>query len=330
VASKKQDLKKRPCRETAQRVLRIEADAISSLIPRLDDSFDHAVGLLAGCRGRVVTTGMGKSGIICKKIAATLASTGTPAVFLHPAEALHGDLGMLAPGDVVLALSNSGETEELVKLLPTIRRLGTPLISMLGVSESTIGRHSDLVLGVGVDQEACLFGLAPTASTTAALALGDALAMAVCEEKGFRTEDFARLHPGGGLGKSLLRVGDLMHSGSQIPKVDAASRMEDVIYEMSRKGLGITTVVDASDRLLGVISDGDLRRLLQQERGEVLSRKAGECMTPNPITIDSEELATKALNLMETRKITCLVVADSGNRVTGVIHLHDLWGTEMF
>jgi arabinose-5-phosphate isomerase len=330
VASKGMDGKRRRTRETAERVLRIEAEAISSLIPRLGEAFDHAVELVAGCRGRVVTTGMGKSGIICRKLAATLASTGTPAVFLHPAEALHGDLGMLVPGDVVVALSNSGETEELVKLLPTIRRLGLPLISMLGNAESTIGRHSDLVLEVGVHEEACVFGLAPTASTTAALALGDALAMAVCEEKGFRTEDFARLHPGGGLGKSLLRVADLMHSGSQVPRVEETSSMEEVIYEMSRKGLGITTVVDSGSRLLGVISDGDLRRLLQQDRGEVLTKSAEQCMTRRPVTIDPEELATKALNLMETRKITSLVVTDPQNRVSGIIHLHDLWGTEMF
>jgi arabinose-5-phosphate isomerase len=324
------ETKKRAGRETAQRVLRIEADAIASLIPRLNETFDRAVTLVAGCSGRVVTTGMGKSGIICRKIAATLASTGTPAVFLHPAEALHGDLGMLVSGDLVIALSNSGETEELVKLLPTVRRLGTPLIALLGNRDSTIGRYSDLVLEVGVYEEACVFGLAPTASTTAALALGDALAMAVCEEKGFRTEDFARLHPGGGLGKRLLRVADLMHAGNQVPKVTEGARMEDVIYEMSSKGLGITTIVDDSGRLLGVISDGDLRRLLQQERGDLLKRTAGECMTRHPVTIDAEELATKALHLMETRKITSLVVADSEKRVSGIIHLHDLWGTEMF
>ncbi len=317
-------------RDTARKVLKMEAEAILNLIPRLDESFDRAVELLAGCQGRVVTTGMGKSGIICRKLAATLASSGTPSLFLHPAEAVHGDLGMVAPGDVVLALSNSGETAELVRLLEMVKRLGIPLISMVGNLESMLARNSDLVLDVGVDQEACPMGLVPTTSTTAALALGDALAMALSEKKGFRLEDFARLHPGGKLGKKLARVGELMHGGDQLPKVTVNAPMEEVVYEMSRKGLGMTSVVEQEDRLVGVISDGDLRRLLQRERGKALERTAGQCMTSDPVTIKQDTLATSALNLMEQRSITSLMVVDDLNRVIGVVHLHDLWGTEMF
>lgn len=316
--------------ETARRVLKIEAEAIADLIPRLGKSFDQAVDLMAGCQGRVVVTGMGKSGIVCRKIAATLNSTGTPSSFLHPAEAIHGDLGMLAAGDVVLALSNSGETEELVRLVETIKRLGIPWISMVGNTQSTLARSSDLVLDVGVNQEACPFGLAPTASTTASLALGDALALTLSEKKGFHLEDFARLHPGGKLGKKLAKVGDLMHRGDQIPKVDVETPMDEVIYEMSSKRLGITCVVKDEDQLVGVISDGDLRRLLQKERGAVLERAAGQCMTPDPRTISEGELATSALNIMEENKITSLMVTDGSKTIVGVIHVHDLWGTEMF
>lgn len=317
-------------RDVARKVLETESAAIRALISRLDESFDRAVELLASCTGRVVATGMGKSGIICRKIAATLASTGTPALFLHPAEAIHGDLGMLVSGDVVLALSNSGETGELVQLLETIKRLGLPLICMVGNPNSTLARSGDVVLDVGVNQEACPFGLAPTASTAAALALGDALAIALAQKKGFRMEDFARLHPGGKLGKRLARVSELMHTGDQIPKVPVDSRMDEVIYEMSRKGLGVTSVVETGDRLVGVISDGDLRRLLQREREQVLSRSAGQCMTRNPQTIAPDELATRALNIMEQRKITSLMVTDASGRIIGIVHLHDLWGTEMF
>jgi len=316
--------------ESGKKVLQIEANAILNLIPRLGESFEKAVDLLVGCRGRVVTTGMGKSGIVCKKVAATLASMGTPALFLHPAEAIHGDLGMLMSGDVVLALSNSGETAELISLLATIKRLGLPLISFVGNTNSTIARNSDVVLDVSVDQEACSFGLAPTASTTAALALGDALAVTVSEKKGFRPEDFARLHPGGRLGKRLMQVKELMHTGDAIPRVGVNAGMDEVIYEMSRKGLGITSVVDSEERLVGVISDGDLRRLLQKNRETVLSLTAGECLTPNPVTICEDELATRALNLLEQRKITSLMVTDKNGQFVGVVHLHDLWGTEMF
>ncbi|MEE8349105.1 MAG: KpsF/GutQ family sugar-phosphate isomerase [Acidobacteriota bacterium] len=316
-------------RETAKRVLKIESEAIADLIPRLGESFDQAVDLLADCKGRVVATGMGKSGIVCRKLAATLNSTGTPSIFLHPAEAIHGDLGMLAGGDVVVALSNSGETEELVKLVETIKRLGIPLISMVGELDSTLARVSDLVLDVGVNQEACPFGLAPTASTTASLALGDALALSLSERKGFHLEDFARLHPGGKLGKKLAKVADLMHQGPQLPKVHAENPMSEVIYEMSSKKLGITSVVEEGDRLIGVISDGDLRRLLQDQGAEVLSRTAGQCMNKDPLTVSGNELATSALNIMEQNKITSLMVVNDSKQVVGVIHLHDLWGTEM-
>ena len=317
-------------RDTARKVLKIEAAAIVGLVPRLDKVFDRAVILLEKCQGRVVTTGMGKSGIICRKIAATLAGSGTPSLFLHPAEAMHGDLGMLTAQDLVLALSNSGETRELLALVETVRRLGIPLISLVGSVDSALARSSDVVLDVGVDQEACPFGLAPTASTTAALALGDALAITLSESKGFRIQDFARLHPGGRLGKKLARVAELMHSGNQIPKVQTDTPMNKVIYEMSRKGLGITSVVNNEDRLVGVISDGDLRRLLEQKEEGVLSRTAGECMTIKPVTVNADAFATSALNLMENRSITALMVVEEQDKIVGVIHLHDLWGTEMF
>lgn len=317
-------------RETARKVLCIEARAIQTLVDRLDESFDRAVETLADCRGRVVTTGMGKPGVICRKIAATLSSTGTPALFLNPAEAVHGDLGMLVPGDVVLALSNSGETEELLRLLETLKRSGIPLLVMVGRRDSTLARSAEVVLDVSVDAEACPFGLAPTASTTAALALGDALAIALSERKGFRPEDFARLHPGGRLGKRLSRVRDLMHTGEAVPRVGPDTAMDEVIYEMSRKGLGITSIVDESQRLLGVISDGDIRRLLQRERGEVLARKAHECMTRRPVTISPDELAPAALHLLEQSKITSLTVTDAEGKLLGILHLHDLWGTQMF
>ena len=317
-------------RETARQVLEIEAAAISGLVSRLDEKFDKAVLWMAACQGRVVTTGMGKSGIISRKIAATLASTGTPALFLSPAEAIHGDLGMLASGDLVLAVSNSGETEEIVRLIPTVKRLGIPVVSLVGDAESTIARNSDLVLDVGVDREACPFDLAPTASTTASLALGDALAIALSQEKGLSLKEFARLHPGGHLGQKLTLVGDLMHTGNEVPKVQTSTPMDEVIHEISRMALGIVCVVGEQDVLVGVISDGDLRRLLQHRRAALLEQTALECMTPAPVTVGSGELAVKALHLMEQKKITALVVPDEAGRVIGIIHLHDLWGTEMF
>jgi arabinose-5-phosphate isomerase len=316
---------------TGDNVVRIEAQALSALADRLAGAmkqpFDRAVELLYRCAGRVVVTGMGKSGIISQKIAATLSSTGTPSLFMHPAEALHGDLGMVAKGDVIVALSSSGETEELLKLLAKIKRIGDALICFTCELKSTLALASDVALDCSVAQEACSLGLAPTASTTVMLALGDAVAVALAEKRGFKEEDFAELHPGGKLGKQLMRVSELMHSGSALPRVAADAAMKDVIYEMSRKKLGLTTVADG-ERLLGVISDGDLRRLLEARGKDALDLRASDCMTPNPVTIDASTFAMAALNLMEERKITALVVTENGSKVAGVVHLHDLWGTE--
>ncbi len=311
-------------RELARRVLEIEAESIRKLVDRLDQSFDRAVDLISSCRGRVVVTGMGKSGIIGRKIAATLNSTGTPSLYLNPAEALHGDLGMVVSGDVVVLLSNSGRTRELVALVDPIKRLSLPLIALLGNRDSTLGEAADVVLDVSVEEEACPMGLAPTASTTASLALGDALAMAVLEKKGFSADDFRTLHPNGQLGFKLMRVEDAMHRGEEIPKVPRDTLMRDVIYEMSRKGLGVTSVVDGDDRLLGVISDGDLRRQLEKDE-RLLTRTAGDCMTENPVTVPAKEAATAALALMEKRRITSLMVPDEEGRIVGVLHIHDLW-----
>jgi arabinose-5-phosphate isomerase len=326
-------------KSTGSKVVRIEAEALRELAERIDGpmagDFVRAVECLDSCGGRVVVTGMGKSGLIGRKIAATLSSTGTPSLYLHPAEAVHGDLGMLVRGDVVLALSSSGETEEILQLLATIRRIGSKLITITGDKlypanshkHSTLAQAADVALDCSVDQEACSLGLAPTASTTAMLALGDALAVALSEKRGFKEEDFANLHPGGKLGKKLARVSQLMHSGDSVPRVSRATKMADVIYEMSRKGLGITTVVEDS-KLLGVISDGDLRRLLEK-RKDVLSMTAGACVSANPKTIRPEEFAMTALNIMEQKKITSLVVTQADGTVEGIIHLHDLWGTQM-
>ena len=334
-------------KHTGENVVRIEADALRALADRIAgpmaNTFDRAVELMDACRGRVVVTGMGKSGIIARKIAATLSSIGTPALFMHPVDAIHGDLGMVVRGDVVLALSASGETEEILRLLATIKRLQVPLISMTGdlicnrsagksartsSKLSTLAEAADIALDCSVDKEACSLGLAPTASTTTMLALGDALAVALSEKRGFKEEDFANLHPGGKLGKKLARVESLMHGGDAIPRVAATTRMSDVIYEMSRKKLGMTTVVEG-ETLLGVISDGDLRRLLERRGKDVLDLTAGECMTGEPKTISSHEFAATALALMEEKKITALVVIDEHQNVKGVVHLHDLWGTEM-
>jgi arabinose-5-phosphate isomerase len=293
--------------------------------------FERAVELILRCgqeRGRVVLTGMGKSGIIAQKIAATLSSTGSPALFLHPAEAVHGDLGVLMTGDVVIALSASGETEEILRLLATLKRKGDALISFCCNQRSTLAEASDVALDCSVEREACGLNLAPTASTTAMLALGDALAIAVSLRKGFRAEDFAELHPGGKLGKRLAKVRDLMHAGDEVPVVAPSTSMTDVIYEMSSKKLGVTTVQEAG-QLRGVISDGDLRRLLEREGGAALSRTAGEAMNPHPRTISANELGARALAILEERKITSLIVVDAGNKVEGVLHLHDLWGVEM-
>jgi len=344
-----------------ERVVRVEAEALRALADRLAGpmaaDFDRALELLLRCQGRVVVTGMGKSGLIARKIAATLSSTGSPALYLHPVDALHGDLGVIVRGDVVLALSASGETEEILQLMATIKRLQVPLIAMTcdqttcdqttcdetscdemtsrepGSSArskrpSTLASAADVALDCSISEEACSLGLAPTASTTTMLALGDALAVALSEKRGFKEEDFANLHPGGKLGKRLARVESLMHSGDTVPRVTAKTKMPDVIYEMSRKKLGITAVVDG-DRLLGVISDGDLRRLLQQRGKDTLDLTAEDCMTRDPKTIGAQEFAATALARMEDTKITSLVVVEGDRRLLGIVHLHDLWGTEM-
>ncbi|HSZ64383.1 MAG TPA: SIS domain-containing protein [Terriglobales bacterium] len=347
-------------KHVGENVVRIEAEALRALADRLAGpmaaDFNRALELLFGCKGRVVVTGMGKSGLIARKVAATLSSTGSPALYLHPVEALHGDLGMIVRGDVVLALSASGETEEILQLLATIKRLQVPLIAMTceestqraadegpfdsrsgrvrSTRMSTLASASDVALDCSISQEACSLGLAPTASTTTMLALGDALAVALSEKRGFKEEDFANLHPGGKLGKRLARVDSLMHSGDAVPRVKPQAKMQDVIYEMSRKKLGMTTVVDG-DRLLGVISDGDLRRVLEQRGKDALDLTAGDCMTRSPKTIRAKEFAASALARMEEMKITSLVVVDEAEgrkdelRLLGIVHLHDLWGTEM-
>jgi len=325
-----------PCTDpTPAALVRTEAAALTALADRLDgamaEPFSRAVELIlrcTNCNGRVVVTGMGKSGIIAQKIAATLSSTGSPALFLHPAEAVHGDLGVLMPGDVVIALSASGETEEILRLLATLKRKGDALISFCCRSDSTLALASDVALDCSVEREACGMNLAPTASTTAMLALGDALAIAVSLRKGFRAEDFAELHPGGKLGKRLASVKDLMHAGDAVPAVTPHTRMTDVIYEMSSKKLGMTTV-QLNGVLQGVISDGDLRRLLEHEGGAALCKTAGEAMNAHPRTIASSELAARALAILEERKITSLVVVDGAGKVEGVLHLHDLWGVEL-
>jgi arabinose-5-phosphate isomerase len=316
-------------------LVRTEAAALEALALRLEgpmaEPFNRAVDLILHCgheNGRVVVTGMGKSGIIAQKIAATLSSTGSPALFLHPAEAVHGDLGVLMPGDVVIALSASGETEEILRLLATLKRKGDALVSFCCNLHSTLAAASDVALDCCVEREACGLNLAPTASTTAMLALGDALAIEVSLRKGFRAEDFAELHPGGKLGKRLAKVRDLMHFGDEVPVVAPTTAMTDVIYEMSSKKLGITTV-QQEGRLCGVISDGDLRRLLEREGGAALSRTAGEAMNAHPRTIAGTELAAKALAILEERKITSLVVVGADQTVEGVVHLHDLWGVEL-
>ncbi len=331
--------------KTGEKVVRIEAQALQDLADRIagemSGAFNRGVEILFGCGGRVVVTGMGKSGLVARKIAATLSSTGTPALFMHPVEALHGDLGMLASGDVVIALSASGETEEILQLLATIKRLRLPLIAVTcdenesvarapspaksgKAPQSTLAAAADVSLSCAVAEEACTLGLAPTASTTAMLALGDALAMALAEKKGFKEEDFANLHPGGKLGKRLARVATLMHSGDAVPRVTPQTKMPDVIYEMSRKKLGVTAVVEG-EKLVGIISDGDLRRLLERRGKDALDLTAGESMTPNPTTISGKEFAATALAIMEERKITSLAVVDD-SRLEGIVHLHDLWG----
>jgi arabinose-5-phosphate isomerase len=317
-------------RALARKVLQTEAAAILALVDRLDDRFDRAVELLRQCRGRVILTGMGKSGIICQKIAATLSSTGTPAHFLHPADAIHGDLGMIQSDDVVIALSYSGATDEIVRLLEFIRRLGAKLIAVTGARQSPLAQAADVTLDCGVTEEACPMNLVPTASTTAALAIGDALAMTLLVEKGFKQEDFANLHPGGTLGKSLMRVESLMHAGAECPIVRTSTAMQEVIAEMSRKTFGMTCVADEGGVLVGVITDGDLRR--QIEKGvDVRGLRAVDVMTRGPVSVTGSTLAAEALNIMETRHITSLIVVDGpSNHVAGIVHLHDLWRTDLF
>jgi arabinose-5-phosphate isomerase len=337
-----------------ENVVRIEAEALRALADRIGGpmaaAFQRAVDLMFSCAGRVVVTGMGKSGLIARKIAATLSSTGSPALYMHPVDALHGDLGMVVRGDVVLALSASGETEEILQLLATIKRLRVPLIAMTGdevyssqrqaiplaagespattPAISTLAAAADVTLDCSVAQEACSLGLAPTASTTTMLALGDALAVTLCEKRGFKEEDFASLHPGGKLGKRLARVESLMHSGDALPRVAPQTKMPDVIYEMSRKKLGVAAVVEG-ERLIGIISDGDLRRLLEKCGKDVLDLTAGDAMTRTPKTITGGEFAATALAVMEEKKITSLMVVDGGGKLEGIVHLHDLWSTEL-
>jgi arabinose-5-phosphate isomerase len=315
--------------ETARRVLRIEAQAIQDVLARLNAGFEKAVDVLFACKGRVVVSGMGKSGLIGRKISATLSSTGTPSFFLHPAEALHGDLGMLARGDAMLAVSYGGETQEIIQLLEALKRLEMPLVTLTGCAKSTLAQASDVVLDVSVKEEACSLNLAPTASTTVAMAVGDALAISLLERRDFRHDDFAALHPAGRLGKKLLRVEHLMHSGAAMPRVAPDTAMPDVFHEMSAKGLGMTTVLETDGRLAGILTDGDLRRLMEKHRGAVLEMLAGDGMTRTPQTIGPHVLASEALNLMEKKKITSVVVVDEARRVLGVVHLHDLWTLEL-
>jgi len=316
-------------RSLARKVLQTEAAAIMALVDRLDDSFDRAVRMLYECRGRVIVTGMGKSGIICRKIAATLASTGTSAFFLHPAEATHGDLGVIQPDDLLLAISHSGETQEVLRLLEAIRRIGAGIVAITGNPASALAQAADVALDCQVSEEACPLNLVPTASTTAALAMGDALCMTLLVEKGFREEDFAKIHPGGKLGKKLMRVDQLMHHGGDAPIVRIDTPMRDVLYEISSKGLGMTCVVNAKNELVGIITDGDLRRYMV-DNNRLLDMTAADVMTRRPIVIDPSTLAAQALLIMEQRKITSLVVGGSDQTIAGVIHLHDLWRTELF
>lgn len=315
--------------DSARRVLQIEADSVRDQIHNLGPDFERAVEALFACRGRVVVAGMGKSGIVGQKIAATLSSTGTPALFLHPAEAIHGDLGMIVKGDVVIALSYSGETEEIVRLLEFLKRLEIPLVAVTGDPASTLARAADHRVSIAISREACPLNLAPTASTTAMLAMGDALAMALSEKRGFREEDFAELHPGGKLGKKFLRVRDLMRQGDRVPRVAPSALMSEAIHEMSAKMMGITAVVAEDGSLAGVISDGDLRRLIEADPG-LLTRTAGACARGKPKTISESEFASAALRRMEQNKITSLFVTDDQGRLAGALHLHDLWGVGLF
>ncbi len=320
---------RRSPRDVAKWVIDIESQALLGLLPQLDERFDRAVELLRDCQGRVICTGMGKSGLIMKKVAATMSSTGTPSLFLHPAEAVHGDLGMIIPGDVVLAASYSGTTEELMRLVEMVQRLATPLIAITGREGSPLARHADIHLPVAIDKEACPLNLAPTASTTVTLALGDALAMALLEARGFTPDDFAQRHPGGQLGKKLRKVRELMHTGETLPRVDDNATMRQAIAEMSSKGLGITAVCDDAGRLVGCLTDGDLRRLLD-DGDDLLAREVRHCMHTTPHTIDADVLASVALQQMEEKRITSLFIQDDEGHLEGALHIHDLWRLELF
>ncbi|TRZ89266.1 KpsF/GutQ family sugar-phosphate isomerase [bacterium] len=316
--------------ETGRDVLATESGAVASLSRNLGEEFVQAVNLLCRAKARVIVIGMGKSGLVGRKLAATLASCGTPAIFIHPAEAGHGDLGMILKEDIVIAISYSGETREVVGLLDFFKRIGVKLIAITGDRNSRIAKYSDIVLDARVEKEAGPGNIIPTASSTAALALGDALAIAAMKKKGFSEKDFAVVHPKGQAGRKLLRVESLMRRGSKIPFVRVTTPMKDAIQEMSVKKIGMTCVLDETGLLAGVITDGDLRRMLDRFRGNLFRKTAGDCMTPDPITIDKGDLATEALNIMEEKKITSLVIRNKEGRVDGIIHLHDLWRTEMF
>ena len=311
--------------EKAKQVLKIESESIQALINRIDDTFVKAVNLLDKCKGRVVITGIGKSGIIGKKISATLASIGVPSIFLHAADGTHGDLGMITSNDIVIAISNSGESEEILNLLPAIKRFNVTLVSMTGNLNSTLAKKSNIVLNISVKEEACPLGLVPTASTTATMALGDALAMALLDKRGFKEEDFAVLHPSGSLGKKLLiQVDDLMHIGSNIPIINKDAPLKDVIMEISSKKLGIVIVVDQDDKVLGIITDGDLRRLMEKKEKDTFKTTAEEMMSTNPKTIEKNALAARALQIMEKHSITSLIITNGSKGPTGIIHLHDI------
>ncbi len=323
-------MKKEDIIRTGKSVLEIESQAVKSLASRLDKNFADAVELLSNARSRVIVMGMGKSGIVGRKIASTLASCGTPALFLHPAEAGHGDLGMIVKEDILIAISYSGDTREIVDLMDFVKRIGVRLIGITGNRKSKLAQYSDIVLEAWVEKEAEPSGMVPTASSTAALALGDALAIALMKKKGFSEQDFASVHPKGQAGKKLLKIKSLMHKGRRVPSVHPNTPMKDVLREISEKKLGMTCVLDKTEKLVGIITDGDLRRMIQKYGNAFLQKTAKECMTTHPATIDKEDLATKALNIMEERKITSLVVTNTEGGVEGLIHLHDLWRTEMF
>jgi arabinose-5-phosphate isomerase len=316
--------------EGAKRVFLVEAEAISGLIEHLDARFDKAVDILYRCKGRAVVTGLGKSGLIGRKVSATFSSMGTPSLFLHAADALHGDLGMMAAGDALIAISASGETQELVDLIEPAKRLGIPLITLTAHPNSALGAASDVVLDISVKEEACTLNLAPTSSTAAALAMGDALSVVLAERRDFQEHDFAALHPGGRLGKKLRQIESLMHTEDDIPRVLPTTKMPDVIYEMSRKGLGLTVVTKPDGRVMGIITDGDLRRVMQRRKQNILDLAAIDCMTKKPVTLPRTELAASALRLMEEKKITSVIVVDNGGRLQGVVHIHDLWTLQLF